>query len=76
MRQRAPQPGGEVPPPAVIFRFGEAQPQKHPGRRRAHRGKIGQVHRQQFPGDIAGRGGGQIMHAGGQHVMGENQIAP
>ena len=54
-------------------RVAEGEAEQHAQRPRALGGEIGEIHRDQLPGDVAGGSSGRIMDALDDHVVGEDQ---
>ncbi|MNV27132.1 hypothetical protein D3C71_1182700 [compost metagenome] len=52
----------------------QRQGQGAPCRRGAHRGQVGEIHRQRFPADVDGRGFRRKMHAAVERVGGDHQL--
>ena len=69
-RERGAQALGERLVPAFVAQ-GEAE--QHAQRPRALGGEVGEVHRDQLPGDVRRRVAGQIVDALDDHVVGQNQ---
>ena len=71
--------GGRAPCPSPSAKarsqslVAERVAEQHADRPRALGGEVGQVHRDQLPGDVAGRIVGQIVDALDDHVVGEDE---
>ena len=65
-----PKPVGEGAVPCLVA---EREAEQRAERSRAFGGEVGEVHRDQLPGDIAGRVVGQIVDALDEHVVGQNE---
>ena len=66
----APEPFGEGAVPCVVAEREAEQRAERPG---ALGGEVGEIHRDQLPGDVAGRVVRQIVDALDEHVVGEDE---